>query len=180
LDVDQDGFVSPDEFVSGVLGKDAREINIVGLFKAVDEEMRNIKLKITEDADEIEKMLIENMNLRAEADGDDGYSDLSMGLSKKPQPDNRELEQMQIELENSRAQLSHHQDLNSTLRSELDILKRQQESMIADMREKDNQLGHITTSLEIHYETQLELRNDQIKKTALGADPHAGNAPERN
>ena len=69
-----------------------------------------------------------------------------------------------VDLEETRKELKKQEDLNITLRNELKMLKEQSDTLIADLREKDNQLGHITTSLEIHYETQLELRNDQIKK----------------
>jgi len=163
LDSNRDGFVNPEEFVSGVLGKDAREINIVGLFKTADQEIRNVELKIAQDADEIEKMLIENMMLQAEGGDGDDLSDFSTGLVSKKQ-DNRELDMLMVDLEETRKQLKKQKDLNITLRNELKVLKEQQETLIADLREKDNQLGHITTSLEIHYETQLRLRNDQIKK----------------
>jgi len=163
LDSNRDGFINPEEFVSGVLGKDAREINIVGLFKTADQEIRNVELKIAEDADEIEKMLIENMMLQAEGGDGDDFSDLSTGLVSKKQ-DNRELDMLMVDLEETRKELKKQEDLNITLRNELKMLKEQSDTLIADLREKDNQLGHITTSLEIHYETQLELRNDQIKK----------------
>jgi len=116
MDVDCDELISESEFLAGVLGKRrADEYSFKSQIDNLNIEIKNVELKCAEDGDEIEKLLLENEQLRSEYES--GMAAENKRLKAELESQGPELERMKILL-NDMTQV--HSDFQVKLKDDLE------------------------------------------------------------